>query len=121
MVLDHIIAHSITGRYMPQSNRPVIDHPVIPLLGNRFYVLSFSPAADGTRAEDWYAIDNRGVRPVCSCRAYTPATGCKHCAEVQRQEPALIAQVDALLAADLAERKAARLAREAARQAGRAA
>jgi hypothetical protein len=120
-MLDQLYHFANYGKYSPMPDLPVIPHPIAPLLGNRFYCLSFSPAADGTRAEDWHLVNCQGVRPVCSCRAYTPATGCKHCAEVQGQEPALIAQVDALMAADLAERKAARLAREAARQEGRAA
>jgi hypothetical protein len=110
-MLDHIIAHSITGRYTPMPDLPVIDHPVILADGMHFYCLSTSPAADGTRATDWYALSFAGVYPICNCKAWRRETGCKHCDLVA-------AQLD-----DLCQARTARWAAEhaARRQEGRAA
>jgi hypothetical protein len=79
-----------------------------------FYCLSTSPAADGTRAEDWYKLSFAGVQPVCSCRAWRRDTGCKHVSIVA-------AQVDDLCKARTARWEAARQARKNAAQEGRAA
>jgi hypothetical protein len=115
MALDHQVYYTLHGKYTAMPTAPQIAHPVVPLLGNLFYCLSTSAAADGTRAADWYKLSYQGVRPVCSCRAYTPADGCKHIRICDAQMPALIAEVDTLLAADRAAYRIARLAREAAR------
>ena len=112
MALDHQVYYSTHGKYNLMPDLPVIPHPIIPLMGNLFYVLSFRAEADGTREGDWYLVNNQGRRPVCSCPAYTAAEGCKHCREMQRQEAALIPATDALLAADRAARRADRIARE---------
>jgi hypothetical protein len=105
MLLDHILHQQITGVYSMPNLAPQIPHPVILGDGMHFYCLSTSPAADGTRAGDWYLVNLAGVRPVCACRAYSPKTGCKHVSIVA-------AQVDALCKARTArwaaERQAAR-------------
>lgn len=101
MVLDHIIAYSNTGRYTAMPGLPVIPHPVIPLIGNLFYCLSTSAAADGTRAADWYRLDFSGVRPVCSCPGFTHRRDCPHVGLVA-------AQVDDLCTARTAQWAAAR-------------
>lgn len=100
MALDHAVYHTIHGKYTHMTpTAPPIPHPVIALPGNRFYCLSTSPAADGTRAEDWYQVNYQGVRPVCSCRAWNRKTGCKHIALVTPQiaplQRAMVAQWEA--------------------------
>jgi hypothetical protein len=108
MVLDHIIAYSNTGRYTAMPGLPVIPHPVIAVPGNYFYCLSTSAAADGTRAADWHLCNFQGVTPVCSCQGFRYHGTCPHLGIVEAQMPALVAHVNALLAADRAARKAAR-------------
>lgn len=117
-MFDHEFYHSLTGKYTHMAQPlPVIPHPIIALPGNLFWCLSTSAAADGTRAEDWYALSFAGVYPRCNCKAWRRETGCKHVALCEAQMPALIADIDAQLAADRAARRAARLAREEGRAA----
>jgi hypothetical protein len=110
-VLDHIIFDLNYGYKAMHNDSITIPHPVILGDGMHFYCLSTSPAADGTRAEDWYKLSFAGVQPVCSCRAWRRDTGCKHVSIVA-------AQVD-----DLCKARTARwdAERKAAREEGRAA
>src|SRR6478609_8381474 len=94
------------GVYMPKSDLPVIEHPVILADGMHFYCLSTSPAADGTRAEDWYHVNLSGARPVCACPDFTyRSVACKHLREV-------LAQADDLCKARTARWDAERQARK---------
>jgi hypothetical protein len=105
MALDHIIHYLNTGRYtMPDPHTPVIPHPVIHGDGMHFWCLSTSPAADGTRAEDWYRLSVAGVAPVCSCPGFTYRGTCPHIGLVA-------AQIDDLCRARTAAWEAARVAR----------
>lgn len=106
MVLDHTIHYLNTGVYMTPSDAPHISHPVVALGGMRFACLSFSPAADGTRAADWYTLDFSGLHPVCSCRAFTYRGGsCKHIAVVAAQVDDLCRALTAQWAAERAARR----------------
>ena len=110
-MLDHLAYHNLTGKYTPMPDLPVIPHPVILGDGLHCWCLSTSPAADGTRATDWYALSFAGVYPICNCKAWRRETGCKHCDLVA-------AQLDALCQARTARWAAEHAAR---RQEGRAA
>lgn len=111
-MLDQLYHFANYGKYTPMPDLPIIDHPVILADGMHFYCLSFSPAADGTRAEDWHHVNLSGVRPVCACPDFTyRSVACKHLREV-------LSQADALCQARTARWDAAR---KAARQEGRAA
>jgi hypothetical protein len=64
-MFDHEFYHTLTGKYTYMTTPlPQIPHPVIHGDGMHFWCLSTSPAADGTRAEDWYRLDFSGVRAV---------------------------------------------------------
>jgi hypothetical protein len=104
-MLDHIIYQLNYGcQPMPQSDAPTIPHPVILGDGMHFWCLSTSPAADGTRASDWYKLDFSGVRAVCSCPGFTYRGECSHIGLV-------LAQMDALCKARTAGWEAERIAR----------
>src|SRR5690348_1076706 len=105
MALDHIIHYLNTGVYMvPSSDAPQIPHPVILGDGMHFYCLSTSPAADGTRAGDWYHLDFSSVRAVCSCPGFTYRGECSHIGLV-------LAQMDTLCRKRTARWEAERQAR----------
>jgi hypothetical protein len=105
MALDHVSYQILTGKYTYMANpAPVVPHPVILGDGMHFWCLSTNPAADGTRAEDWYKLSFAGVKPVCSCRGFTYRGECPHVGLVA-------AQVDDLCKARTARWQAERIAR----------
>lgn len=67
--------------------------------------MSTSPAADGTRAGDYYLVNCQGATPVCSCPGFTYHRDCPHVAIVA-------AQLDALCRARTARWAAEKAARE---------
>ena len=104
-MFDHELYANIHGKYSPMSTAPQIPHPVILGDGLHCWCLSTSPAADGTRAADWYALSFAGAYPLCNCKAWRRDTGCKH-------TRIAAAQLDALCRARTARWAAERAARE---------